>query len=133
VPRLTSSEGEGKNLSMLFDDLLKNPLLKKAVAAGEEQAGKVVGRLLSSDAIANGLQGLLTAASTARATFDAGVKRALEAANLPSASEVQSLRQKLDELEALLDDLSSRVGPAPSAGARPGPGQVPDDESAGQG
>lgn len=94
---------------MLFDDVLRNPVLKKAIAAGEEQAGRVVGKLLSSEAVATGLQGLLTAASTVRATLDAGVQTALKAANLPSAGEVQALKQKIDELEALLDDLSARL------------------------
>jgi hypothetical protein len=99
---------------MLFDDVLRHPVLKKAIAAGEEQAGRVVGKLLSSEAVATGLQGLLTAASTARATFDAGVQTALKAANLPSAGEVQALKQKIDELEAVIDDLTARLDePAP--------------------
>ena len=94
---------------MRFDDVLKNPLLQRALAAGEAQAGKVVGRLLASDTVATGLQNLLSAASSARATFDAGVQTALKAANLPSAGEVQSLREKIDELEGLIDDLSSQL------------------------
>ncbi len=99
---------------MLFDEVLRNPVVKKALAAGEEQAGRVVGKLLSSEAVATGLQGLLTAASTARATFDASVQSALKAANLPSAGEVQALRQKIDELEALVADLTARLDePAP--------------------
>jgi polyhydroxyalkanoate synthesis regulator phasin len=98
---------------MLFDDVLKNPVVKKALAAGEEQAGRVVAKVLSSEAVASGLQGLLTAASTARATLDAGVQTALRAANLPSATEVQALKQKIDELEALLDDLSARLDEPP--------------------
>lgn len=98
---------------MLFDDVLRNPVVKKALAAGEEQAGRVVARVLSSEAVATGLQGLLAAASTARATLDAGVQTALKAANLPSASEVQALKQKIDELEALIDDLSVRLDEPP--------------------
>jgi polyhydroxyalkanoate synthesis regulator phasin len=98
---------------MLFDDVLRNPVVKKALAAGEEQAGRVVAKVLSSEAVATGLQGLLTAASTARATLDAGVQTALKAANLPSASEVEALKQKIDELEALIDDLSARLDEPP--------------------
>jgi hypothetical protein len=105
---------------MLFDDVLRNPVVRKALAAGEEQAGRVVAKVLSSEAVATGLQGLLTAASTARATLDAGVQTALRAANLPSAGEVQALKQKIDELEALLDDLSTRLD-EPRKGPPPGP------------
>lgn len=99
---------------MRFDDVLRSPLVKKALAAGEAQAGRVVGKILSSEAMASGLQGLLGAASTARATFEAGVQTALKAANLPSAAEVQGLKQKIDELEALLDELSARLDDAPA-------------------
>ena len=98
---------------MLFDEVLKNPVVKKAIAAGEEQAGKVVGKLLASDAVATGLSNLLSAASAARATFDAGVQTALKAANLPSSGEVQALKQKIEELESLIDELSARVDAAP--------------------
>jgi len=94
---------------MRFDDVLKNPLLQRAIQAGEAQAGKVVGRLLSSDRVATGLQGLLSAASSARATFDAGVQTALKAANLPSAGDVAALREKIEELEGLIDDLTSQL------------------------
>jgi hypothetical protein len=104
---------------MLFDEVLKHPVLKKALAAGEEQAGRVVGKLLSSEAVATGLQGLLTAASTARATLDAGLQTALRAANLPSAAEVQGLQRKIDELEALIDDLSARLDERPARQAPP--------------
>lgn len=116
---MTSYWAEGDKSTMLFDDVLKNPVLKKALAAGEAQAGRVVGKLLSSEVVATGLQNLLSAASTARTTFDAGVQTALKVANLPSATEVQALKQKIDELEALVDDLSSRLDEAPPPPAPP--------------
>ncbi len=98
---------------MLFDDMLRSPVLRRALAAGEAQAGRVVGRLLSSEAVATGLQGLLGAASTARATLDAGVQTALKAARVPRADEVQSLQRKVDELEALVGALSARLDEPP--------------------
>ncbi len=113
---------------MLFDDLLKNPVVQKAVAAGEEQAGRVVGRLLASERVTNGLQGLIAAASTARSVAEATVQRALQAANLPRADEVASLKRKVDELEALLDDLAARLDAAPPAA----PGSAPPAEGGGE-
>jgi hypothetical protein len=111
---------EGDKSTMLFDDVLKNPLLKKAIAAGEEHAGRVVGKLLSSDRVATGLQGLLAAASTARATMEAALHGALKAAKVPDAEEVQALRQKIEELEVLMASLSARLDATPSA-APPAP------------
>jgi polyhydroxyalkanoate synthesis regulator phasin len=109
---------------MLLDDVLKNPVLKKALAAGEEQAGRVVGKLLSSEAVVSGLQGLLSAASTARATLEAGVQSALKAAHVPAAGEVEALREKVQALEAQLGDLSARLDASASAGPARGRGQV---------
>jgi hypothetical protein len=95
---------------MILDDVLKNRTLRKALAAGEEQVGKVMGRLLSSEAVTTGLQGLVRSALSARETFDRGVQQALRAAHLPSREDVAALRRKLEELEAMLVGLADRVG-----------------------
>lgn len=94
---------------MLFDDVLKNPLLKKALEAGEEHVGKVVGKLLASD-VTGGLQSLVTGARQARETLERGVSQALHAANLPSKDDVAALKRRLEELESMLDGLSEKVG-----------------------
>jgi len=98
---------------MILDDVLRNPALRRVLAAGEERMGKVVGRLLTSEAVTSGLQGLVTSALQARETFDRGVQQALHAASLPSRSDVAALKRKLEELESMIDGLASRVG-APS-------------------
>ena len=94
---------------MLFDGVLQGPLLRKALAAGEEQVGRVVGKLLANEGLASGVQTLVSGAIQARATLERGVSQALHAANLPSRDDVETLRKKLDELEAMLDGLSERV------------------------
>jgi uncharacterized protein YlxW (UPF0749 family) len=94
---------------MLFDDLLKHPVLKQVIATGEEQAAKVVGKLLSDQRVTQGLQELLAAAAAARSTVESGVQAALHAANLPTAEELRSMRQKLSELEAQVEALNSRL------------------------
>ncbi len=95
---------------MPFDDVLHGSLLRKVIAAGQEQVGRVAAKVLSSDGVATGLQLLVSGAAQARQTMEKGVSQALHAANLPSRDDVETLRKKLDELEAMIDGLSERVG-----------------------
>lgn len=95
---------------MPFEDVLRNPLLRRAIEAGEEQVGRMVGKLLGNDGFASGLQTLLSGAAHARETFEKGVSQALHAVNLPSKDDVAALRKKLEELEAMIDGLAERVG-----------------------
>ena len=94
---------------MPFDAILGNPLLRKALQTGEEQVGKVVGKLLSNEGVATGVQTLISGAVQARATIERGVSQALHAANLPSRDDVDALRRKLEELEAMIDGLAEKV------------------------
>lgn len=105
---------------MSIRDMLENPVLRKAIAAGEERVGKVVGRLLSSERVTTGLSTLVSSAVQARQTFDRGVKEALHAANLPSKDDVSALKKRLDELESMIDGLADRVAPGgpPATGGR---------------
>jgi hypothetical protein len=94
---------------MLFDDVLKNPLLRKAVEAGEERVGRAVGKLLASERVGEGLQTLVSTAVQARETLERGVSQALHAANLPSKDDVAALKRRLAELEAMIDGLAEKV------------------------
>jgi hypothetical protein len=94
---------------MPFDEILENPLIKKALQAGEERVGKAVAKLLANEGVATGVQTLISGAVQARATIERGVSQALHAANLPSRDDVAALRRKLDELEAMLDGLAEKV------------------------
>jgi hypothetical protein len=107
---------------MPFDDLLRNnPLLRKALAAGEEQVGKAIGTLLASDGLSGGLRALAAGAAQAKDTLEKGVAQALHAANLPSKDDVAGLRRRLEELEALLDRLAEKVdAPGRGEGGRGG-------------
>ncbi len=102
---------------MLLDDLLENPMLKKALEAGEEQVGRVMGKLLASNGLTGGFQALLSTAMQARQTLEKGVSQALHAANLPSKDDVAALKRRLEELESMLDGLAEKV--RPSTGPRP--------------
>jgi hypothetical protein len=112
---------------MILDDVLRSPALKRALAAGEEGMGKAVAKLLASDRVTTGLQTLVSSAIQAKSTFDRGVKGALHAANLPSREDVDALKQKLEELESMIDGLSARIE-RPGRGAR-GNGTPSDDDA----
>jgi hypothetical protein len=94
---------------MPFGGIARNPLLRKALEAGEERVAKVMGKLLASEGVAAGLQGLIDRAAHARETLEKGVSQALHAVNLPSKDDVASLRRRLEELEAMIDGLAERV------------------------
>jgi hypothetical protein len=100
----------------MMDDLLKNPMVKKALEAGEERMGRLVTQLLSNERVMQGVQTVVASALNAKTTFDRGVKTAMQAVNLPTTEDVEELRRKLAELEVLLDGLAARVGQAPAPG-----------------
>ncbi len=54
----------------------------------------------------------------ARETLERGVRSVLQAANLPTSDDVEELKRRLGELEAMLDDLGRRMG----RGGGPGEG-----------
>src|SRR5512146_199448 len=100
----------------MIDEFLKNPAVKRALAAGEERMGKLVTQLLSNERVMHGVQTVVASALNAKSTLDRSVKTAMQAVNLPTTEDVEELRRKLSELEILLDDLAARVG----GGASPG-------------
>src|SRR5512136_87478 len=59
----------GREVHMLRS-FVTHPLLKKALAAGEEQFGKALGQVLSGDRAGTALQAMLAAAGQARERLD---------------------------------------------------------------
>ncbi len=104
----------------MLDAILNHPAVKKARAAGEERLGKAVAHLLANERLMGRFQSFMATAMQARGTFESGVRRTLQAVNLPSTEDVEELKRKLDELEAMVDGLASRVGrgPEPSDGEK---------------
>lgn len=92
-------------LRSLFD----HPIVKKVRASGEEQLGKAVARLLSGDRAGSTFQAMLTTAGEARQRLERGLRAALEAAQVPSARDVEDLKRRLAEMEELLDGLAARL------------------------
>jgi hypothetical protein len=105
---------------MILDELLRNPAVKRAMSAGEERVGKLVTQLLANERVMHGVQSMFASAMTAKSTFDRGLRTALGAVSLPTTEEVEELRRKLVELEAMLDGIAAKVDRgAPKAGDGP--------------
>ena len=111
---------------MSLRDLLQTPAVKRALAAGEERVGRLVTRLLADERVVHGVQSVMASALQARATLDRGLRTAAQAANLPTTGDVAELRERLGELEEMLDGLAERLDrPAPGAPAQDGAGEPP--------
>jgi len=118
----------------MLRSFVKHPLLKKALAAGEEQFGKALGQVLSGDRAGAALQTMLAAAGQARERLDRALRAALDAAQVPSTHDVDELKRRLSEMEALLDGLSARLAQAEQEGGDEGEGSGLDEgEATGEG
>jgi hypothetical protein len=109
----------------MFEELIRHPLLKKALSAGEERVGKVVAAVLSNEQIMARIQRAMTAALEARAMAEKALKGALQAVNLPTTDDVAELKQRLAELETLIDGLASRLDQGGEKTAAPPPAEGP--------
>jgi hypothetical protein len=92
----------------MLRSFLDHPLLRQARAAGEKQ----MGRVLSPEVAGAALQTLLAAAGEARQRIDRIRRAALDAAQVPSSSDLDELKHRLVEMEELLDGLSARLARA---------------------
>lgn len=93
----------------MFEHVFKNPAVKRALEAGEEQAGRLVARLFANGSVANGVSFLVSGALRARQTVEGGLKEVLRRTSLPTDEDVEALRTRLDELEAMIDRMAERT------------------------
>ncbi|HMK71952.1 MAG TPA: hypothetical protein VK454_01360 [Myxococcaceae bacterium] len=89
--------------------LKNNPVVKKLVETGEERVGKLASALLSNERFVAALQSLVSRSLAAKGTVDKSLRTALAAMNLPSSADVESLRSKVADLEALLASVEKKV------------------------
>jgi polyhydroxyalkanoate synthesis regulator phasin len=89
--------------------LKDNPVMKKLVATGEERVGRLVQQLMSNEKFVAGVQTIIKSAFTAKGTMDKSLRTALAAMNLPSTADVELLKEKVDELEALLESIEGKL------------------------
>ncbi len=84
-------------------------MFKKMFELGEEQVGKLAQQLLSNEKFVNAMQTIVGNTLKAKGMMDKNLRVALSAMNLPSVSDVEALRKKLDELEETIQRLEESV------------------------
>lgn len=89
--------------------LKNNPMMKKLVATGEERIGKLVQQLMSNEKFVSGVQTIVSRGLSAKGTVDKSIRSALSAMNLPSTGDLETLREKIDEVEKLLGTLEGKI------------------------
>lgn len=89
--------------------LKDNPVMRRLVATGEERIGKLVQQLMSNEKFVTGVQTIVSRGLAAKGTLDKSIRTALSAMNLPSTGDLETLREKIDDLEALLGKLEGKV------------------------
>lgn len=89
--------------------LKDNPMMKKLVATGEERIGKLVQQLMSNEKFVAGIQTIVSRGLSAKGTVDKSIRSALSAMNLPSTADLETLREKIDEVEKLLGSLEGKI------------------------
>ena len=105
-PRLDSAGGVATKTGAMLKD---NPVMKKLVETGEEQVGRLAQQLLANERFVSALQALVSKTLMAKGTLDKSLRSALSAANLPSTSDVEALKGKVDDLERMLASIEAKV------------------------
>ncbi len=89
--------------------LRDNPVMKRLVETGEERVGKLAQQLLSNERFVSAIQSIVTGTLAAKGTLDKSLRSALSAMNLPTSSDVSSLKSKVEDLERLLASVESKL------------------------
>ncbi|MFN7134879.1 MAG: hypothetical protein ACK4N5_22555 [Myxococcales bacterium] len=89
--------------------LKENPVVKKMVAVGEEQVGKIAQQLLANEKFVGAVQTLVGNTLKAKGLLDKNIRMALSAMNLPSTADVESLKTKLEDLEDTMKRLEDSI------------------------
>ena len=89
--------------------LKDNPMMKKLVATGEERIGKLVQQLMSNEKFVTGVQTIVGRALSAKGSVDKSIRTALSAMNLPSTGDLETVREKIEELEKVLGQVEDKI------------------------
>jgi hypothetical protein len=89
--------------------LKDNPMMKKLVATGEQRIGKLVQQLMSNEKFVSGVQTIVGRALSAKGSLDKSIRTALSAMNLPSTGDLETVREKIEELEKVLGQVEGKI------------------------
>jgi len=89
--------------------LKDNPMMKKLVATGEQRIGKLVQQLMSNEKFVAGVQTIVGRALSAKGSVDKSIRTALSAMNLPSTGDLETVREKIEELEKVLGQVEDKI------------------------
>ncbi len=84
-------------------------VVKRILDRGEELIGKVTNQVLSNEQFLTALQTIITRAVATKTRVDKNVQHALSSLNLPSTADLQKLRDRIGDLEELLDGMNDRL------------------------
>src|SRR5256885_16489502 len=101
--------------------LRDNPVLKKMIATGEEQVGKLASQLLSNEAFMATLQKTVNAAIEAKGIAMRNVQIALAGLNVPTAEDVKKPEGKIEDLGRVFETLSAGTPELAKKNARRAP------------
>ena len=89
--------------------LKDNAMMKKLVATGEQRIGQLVQQLMSNEKFVTGIQTIVGRALSAKGSVDKSIRTALSAMNLPSTGDLETVREKIEELEKVLGQVEGKI------------------------
>jgi polyhydroxyalkanoate synthesis regulator phasin len=101
--------------------MVANSVMKKWLEMGEERMGKLAQQLISNEKFVSAVQACVTKSLAAKETFDKSVRSALSAMNLPSTTDLEKLRTKVEALEQLLTSVEAKVDTLIASRQKPTP------------
>jgi len=84
-------------------------VMKRVMDRGEELIGKITNQVLSNENFLAALQAIITRAVTTKGKVDRNVQHALSSLNLPSTADLEKIRDRIGDLEELLDGMNDRL------------------------
>ena len=96
--------------------------VKRVFEMGEDQLNKVVQALLANEKFVGAVQAIVNNSLKAKGVLDKNLRIALSAMSLPTVSDVDNLRGKLDELDQAIQRIEKAVSQIAAEEARRGTG-----------